>query len=476
MSARQAHLYLARLVLQARTPLSVTTGVASDLLDTQLVRDANDLPGLPGTSVAGVLRHLYRRAHGEPAARALFGDGGDAGSASPLQVSWGCLHGRDDRPVQGLLLGAERRRLTDDPLLALARQSQPVTRDHVAIDHRGTARDQGKFDRCALPAGYRFSVELALWSEVPDDPRWSRLLALPGLARFRLGGASRRGLGSMAVVRAHELRLDLTRPEDFERLQTLPEDLGDTGGFAPASIGEAPTADTERPDQARARVSLEPEDFWRFGQGRTPVGGADGGHDPDLLPVLEPRVVWRDGRGELELGAVVAPASAIKGAIAHRVAFHYNCLTGRYADTGDGADAPAAENPAVTALFGRAAENGSDGQAGRVLLDDLFLGIDREHAQTMMHNAIDRFTGGVRTGALYSEQLLFGRRLVLDLTVLDTDSRPLPQPVRRALARTLDDLKEGRLALGAGSGRGHGYFSGTVEWTDNGAWIREDAQ
>jgi CRISPR/Cas system CMR subunit Cmr4 (Cas7 group RAMP superfamily) len=47
------------LVLETVSPLSIATGRDDDLFDNLLVCDANNLPAIPGTSFAGVLRHLY---------------------------------------------------------------------------------------------------------------------------------------------------------------------------------------------------------------------------------------------------------------------------------------------------------------------------------------------------------------------------------------------------------------------------------
>jgi hypothetical protein len=59
------------------------------------------------------------------------------------------------------------------------------------------------------------------------------------------------------------------------------------------------------------------------------------------------------------------------------------------------------------------------------------------------------------------------------------DSRPIARDVRRAFKLALDDLREGRLAVGAGDGEGHGRCQGNkVQWSDGGAWLKdvEEAQ
>lgn len=49
--------YLARIVLQAETPLSIGSGESNIQTDSPVIRDINGLPFIPGTSLAGILRH-----------------------------------------------------------------------------------------------------------------------------------------------------------------------------------------------------------------------------------------------------------------------------------------------------------------------------------------------------------------------------------------------------------------------------------
>jgi len=50
----RCHCRLLRLVLESVTPLSIGTGRGNGVFDNLLVRDPNGLPGIPGTSLAGV--------------------------------------------------------------------------------------------------------------------------------------------------------------------------------------------------------------------------------------------------------------------------------------------------------------------------------------------------------------------------------------------------------------------------------------
>lgn len=491
--------HAAVLVLETCTPLSLAQGGDDGLHDNLIQRDANGCATVPGSSFAGVLRHVFRRVTGDKALeQQLFGCAGgksprkkasgvdspgvDASDeetsgvetsgedgmtrgASRLHLSWGHLHDSKDRPVVGLLLGDERQRLAD-PVLRDACQTAPVKRNRVRLDQRGSACDQGLFQRIALTAGHRFSFELHLRhdDDGDGDEAWLKLLQMLRRPEFRLGGGTRAGMGAMRVVRLHHARYDLRRADDFARFGALSYD------FEPAPEMTALRLAATDTEPLQIEMTLTPDDGFRFGQGDVPLGDADSeGRQARLTAVSERRVVWdRDG-GRLSERCLLIPASAIKGALRHRLAYHDRVLRGCFiepdAGSADGGDPNAAwptleDNPAVCELFGYALDGG-DGRAGRLLLDDQYLEVGKVVRRN--HNGIDVFTGGVRQHVLYAEELV-NPALALTITVLDAAG--LSETTWTALKRTLTDLVEGRLALGAGAARGHGTFTGTQQWRE----------
>lgn len=481
MNRKHPHLSLLRVVLEATTPLSIGTGAGDLQQDVVLARDHNDLPTLPGTAIAGVLRHLARTlGYDKAAVESLFGPEvetlreppTDTGLlASRLNVSHGLIHDFRDIPVERLLPLAD---IAADPLLALAVKPQPGRRDHVRLNQRGVVDQRGKFERSLLPAGYRFTVEFALWSETVDDAAWAILIALIGDPRFRLGGATRRGYGGMAVARAHHRRFDLRDAVDFQDFSQLNRSLEDTP-LSTWQILAMPTTALAR--LAWTELTLTPTDFWRFGQGEKPLGQYGAEKLPDLLQVTGTKVCRStDGKAQLRFDQIVIPASALKGALAHRFAFHYNRHRGYFID-GDDQDQslPVDDaNDGVKTLFGYVAQDGA-ALAGLLVIDDALLLDDTKVAPVRLtHNAIDRFTGGVRAGFLYSEEVLNDGRFKLVVTLLDCGDSRLSQPgIRAALDDTLADLCEGRLPLGGGVNKGHGSVTGTRGPWSLASWGRE---
>jgi CRISPR/Cas system CMR subunit Cmr4 (Cas7 group RAMP superfamily) len=146
--------------------------------------------------------------------------------------------------------------------------------------------------------------------------------------------------------------------------------------------------------------------------------------------------------------------SSIKGILAHRIAFHYRKHEEIWAESmADCTHEEWETRPnELKDLLGLAdATKHENSAAGKLWVDDCEL--EFEHTVVRTHNQIDRFTGGVRKGALYTEELLYQPRFTLKL-FLDP-SAMLSNSLGNALKDTLYDIELGLLPIGAGSGRGN---------------------
>jgi len=463
MRIQKSVAHIARFVLESTTPLSICTGRSNGIFDSLLVRDANGLPGIPGTSLAGVLRHLAVRYHTELAA--LFGSAiKDEESPSNVHVSWGCIHDENDKPVEGLVLDRDEVNLKSE-ILAAARDLSPLRRDRVRLDRRGVAQDAGQFDRTALPAGYRFSAELIYWNETHDNQAWQNLLGLLQNPEMRLGGATRSGYGGLKLVRLHQRHFKLNDKYDYRDWRELGTNLSDTAGLQ-EHTGE------EKSCQPRVVLQLQAEDGYRFGDGDQALEHNEE-KDPTIVPVTEKRVIWDGPKARFSQRHLLVPGSGVKGALRHRFAFHYQRHAKKWAENPDNQH-EIEDCEGVRRLFGFAANtkdtNQQEGHAGHLIFSDVYIKLE-EKAYTLPHNGIDRYTGGVRHGVLFAEQVCKAP-IELNVTVCDPGNDRLKDTLLRpALRDTLKDLTEGRLALGAGRGRGWGYFTGRQNWSDNAAWL-----
>ncbi len=451
-------LSVVRVVLEASTPLSISTGSPDNIFDSALVRDANGLPAIPGSTLAGVLRHLWIDSYGEDSANIIFGyQNGQNAQRSRLCISWGVLLDSRGQAAEGLILDNRQNHL-NDPIYreALAQIDEPVFRDRVRLTHKGAAANTGKFDRAVLPAGNRFAVELRLWSKEEDDPEdCKKLLNLFAHPGFRLGGATRSGLGRMRCQALHERRFDLRNIADRGDFLRLGRSLTDTvllHQYQPNMNADSWLTGT---------LKLSAKGLWRIGQGSKALS-ASSDKPADLLPRVEKQVEWKEERGIYGPDRILLPGSSLKGALAHRMIFHARRFSQQWCME-ENPGSPEVLPEALSSLLGEVKGEAETGRAGALFIDDASIPIEAVKLGRVMHNAIDRFTGGVRAHMLFEEECLLGGELLFTISLDSSRLAPEQTSIARlALRAALDDLCQGRLALGSRTNTGNGFFVGEL--------------
>ncbi len=458
---------IAYVTIEFETAFVVGAAESDHLFDAVFVTDANGLPCIPGESLAGVMRHAMEDFHGEKGAarcREVFGfqSRGD-GQASKLRVSFAHVHNQKNLPVP--FRGAP----LDDPVLAFL--AAGAGRDHVRIGKHGAVDERGKFDELVVPAGARFTFEISLAEN--NSAKVADLVNALQRPEVRLGGKSRRGFGRFNVVRVLHASFDLTdrtKPSDVDRLKDLPVAID----RAVQSKILQPMNLTNKVETGEGWVSgtlsLKPVTTWAIG------GGMTTGYEPprssdkpyDRLPLTERHVVWDGDRGRLsdaKTPVFLVPGSSVKGALRHRAAFHARRQAGLFmGPDGELAAGADREVEAERELFG-SVRSASGGEPGRVFISDARVTNARYVPQ--QHVSLDRFTQGPMDHLLFDELTVGQCKLELDVAVR-VDSALSPE-ARRAFKCAVNDLCDGRLALG--TARGQGRFRGKVVWTDRGQWI-----
>lgn len=479
---------IARVTIEAATPLAIGSGKKSILTDATINRDANDLPFIPGTTLAGLIRHAIDEELGDR----LMGfikkknDKKDEYEVegSCLIVTEAKLLNRKGKAIDGLL-NIETAYDDEDRAFLDGFKHAPI-RQHAKINHRGVTEDKGKFDEEVVPKGARFCFEMELMANPKNEEELAEykqdfkdLLRKLRADGFRVGGKSRNGFGKIEVVGEACLyrELDLSLPADLDLYLKKSASLAETwDGFEPLEL--------EKPQESRyTRYKLEitPKDFLFFGSGF-------GNEDVDHSYIKEQHITWdgdgNSGRWHSQDLSLVVPASSVKGALAHRTAFHYNKKCGIFAENLSPEDFNkhvGKRNKAVFALFGSEGNEDepqpteaptgerTDGKrCGHVLFADI---VKQRKGQTdkKIHNhvKIDRFTGGAIDGALFDEEALIvhpdePEKLVLELLV-DVDERiNEDQRIIQAFEEALKDVCEGMLPLGGNVNKGYGQFEGKL--------------
>ncbi len=466
-ATRYTHRHIARLTVEAETPLAVGTGKGSDILtDAPVAKDVNGLPYIPATSIVGVLRHAMgyadNKTDGNPFGYTDGADNDDSGHGSDIIFTDAVMVGKEGKALDGI------QDIEWEDEFYRAFQDLPI-RQHVRIDDKGTAEDKGKFDNEVVYKGTRFVFEIELVSDNDNDNDNHIENAIKHLryCTLRIGGGTRKGYGKLKIVKCQQASLDLGKPEDLEKYLKKSSSLAEEwAGFT--KISEIESLDDSK--WTHYQLKLKPLDFFMFGSGM-------GDSDADNVYVSE--LVVSQGESIDNNKRVLIPGSSVKGAIAHRTAYHYNKIKKRFAGEQKPEDITGCNNEAVAAIFGKA--DGDKFTRGRILIDDIIKGQVKADAdadagekatptaKTFFHNKIDQFTGGTMDGALFQEKVIYDKdaEYTFDIYV-ETDT--LKDEVVNAFEQSLRDICTGLLPLGGITNRGNGIFTGTATKDNEPLW------
>ncbi|MCF0187358.1 MAG: CRISPR-associated protein, partial [Bacteroidaceae bacterium] len=155
---------ISRVVIEAATPLSVGSGVKDIYTDATVAKDVNNLPYIPGASIAGVVRHaLHALEEKLGNLSSFFGfQKSEQGQGSEIIFSEAKMIGKDGLVIDGL----QNIDFTD--AFYSQYKSLPV-RQHVRISDMGAAEKHGKFDEEVVLKGTRFCFEIEVVSQTPES-------------------------------------------------------------------------------------------------------------------------------------------------------------------------------------------------------------------------------------------------------------------------------------------------------------------
>lgn len=430
---------LARIVLEADSPIVIGSGQSDITTDALVVRDVNGLPYIPGTTLAGVIRsHMDVEKNS-----VLWGyqDKKDGRGSEIIFTEAKILNSKGD-VVDGIV---DMAYIANDPLLA--NYIELPIRQHVSINESGVATKAGKFDEQIVYKGTKFCFEMEIVSEDSELQQLQNVIDAIRSTSFRIGGGTRKGFGKIKVVSVQSVQINLE--DNLDRYLNKSSNLQDSKDWW-KGVEHADTTPIEDNDYVKYELCIKPKNFFMFGSG---FGDEEG--KADMTSVKEGVV----NEFNFEKGKTLIPATSVKGALRHRVAYHHNLLRRKY--YGDAEATTAANNPAVKELFGY-----QDGKQhrGNVLISDVF----EEPVRGILvpHVSIDRFTGGAENGALFTEQVDYGKgrtfHIVIYVYKAVLDNSNADNPIKDALEEALKDICRGMLPLGGSVNRGNGVFSGNL--------------
>lgn len=442
------YVHLARVVVEADTPIAIGTGREDIVTDAPVVRDVNGLPYVPATSLTGVIRHALRIEKEDK--NVVFGyHDKKGGQGSRLILTDAVMIGEEGNAMDGIC------NIPNDDFYS--HYIEKNVRQHVRITDKGVADTEryGKFDNEVVYKGTRFVFEMELLSDAPEVEDFENSLKQLYDETFRIGSGTRCGYGKLKVKKREQVTLDMMDAKDRRAYLKKSSSLSSPWEFENARVLEEERTSAST-GWTKYELKLEPLDFMLFGSGM-------GDDEADNTPMTDIVVEWNEqGKPCFSKQKTLIPATSVKGALAHRTAYHFNKRKGIFAENLKSKEERnkyvGGCNDAVQALFGASVDDVANkrGKRGNVILSDVI----QHDVETKVfhHNKIDYFTGGTIDGALFQEKSIWGKGKGYELEILVDNNALADEDVKWAFEQSLKDLCEGLLPLGGVTGRGNGVF------------------
>lgn len=374
------------------SPLRLSSG-KNDRTDNDLMLDSRGLPMIPGSALAGVLRGRLSREE----ANLLFG-----------RDTVG-----DDITESAVLVG--------DAALPANAKVRFSHRDGVGLDKHKVAVKGAKYDfetaECSAP--YTAVIEWSGWSDDPALPLLDNLLAGAASGGLAFGGRTTRGYGRMAAE-IHKKAFHF--PADLYAWLSFDPDAADAFADADAVAGHETS-----PQEDVMRAELRMTGSFIVRRYTSDVHKSKDKTVPDYCAL-------ENGKDR-----PVLPGTGWAGAFRH----HMRAILGELGGTDE-------QRAAVDALFGYS-DKGVLKKRSALAFDETE--ISGGQAYTLTRNALDRFTAGTASKALYTSCVQQGGQGTLTIRLrkgaLDAFQRQL-------LGAALLDLDSGYLTAGGENSVGRG--------------------
>ena len=289
MSERNNIRHLARLVVEAKTPLAVGSGEKSIETDARIIKDINGLPYIPATAIAGVLRHALDET-GKKDHCKLWGyqipKKKKDGLGSRIIFSNANILDSDGTPIDGILYKEKSIFLKEFDFLPI--------RQHAKINDKGATVNGGKFDEEIVYQGTRFCFEIEMISKEDseeDNNYFDTLLNEFYSKSIRFGGGTRSGFGELAIISCKKRTLNLTNEQDLEAYINKSSSLNENSFWENADIHQK--ENPRKNDFIDETIPLKPLDFFLFASGSKNNKAA-------MNPVTESVIDWTDGTGKFK--------------------------------------------------------------------------------------------------------------------------------------------------------------------------------
>ena len=395
-----------------RIQLASTMHIGSGDLDSTgiLVHPVTGMPFVQASSIAGVLRKTGEELLGSEGTERLFGQSIDAdndNAASRLSISDG-------------LFDLQTVKLEIRPRVAI----DPKTGTAGAVDIAGSSFQAGtKFDITLIGSGAEFDCDICLSHTEDDNLRnwFESILFELANCRVRIGGQKSNGGGRVKAIHVLHHTFDLTDQKSREEWQKEQYTIIQYDDII---------SDLKRRDSNNSPIAYE---FFICGETEgellvksIAIEGVESGKTISAN--------MKNAGGQY-----IIPGSALKGVLRS----HINQIA-----------AGLGKEKITDMVFGTRKSDGKS--AGIIRVDDVIVGKDGNLKDLLQHRIhIDKFTGGVISGSLFTERVISGD-VLLHVEIAHSENADVAAGL---LILAIRDLAAGAYNLGSGYSIGRGFVN-----------------
>lgn len=420
----------------------------TDVTDTGILKDADGIPYIPGTSLAGVCRHFME------------------------------MQGSDSRELFGFAEGknAEDSRIVFYDAICTSKVERMYTslRDSVRLENR-LAVDKSKFDFEIANSGLEFRLRLEIRDQKSgengsrsSDPGKDEMFLCQIVDGFnngdiRLGAKTTRGFGVFEIQDIKIKKLDLKSENDMKFYIHELNDSGDWNAVDDTKAwdivkekweGKKNSGDCYKEVYEEIKAELSLKSYLYLRDYASLVKAEPGGEKfVDAQTLCD------------EYGNALIPGTALAGTFRHHCKY---ILEKVKMD-------PKKIKDFLNQLFGyqRDADDHSSTktkQKSRILFEEIAVCKDELSMINRTRTAVDRFTGGaLQTGALFTGRIACKKdekrpKITLIIKINTAKLSKEEQTLARSLIRIcIEDMKQGYLNVGGDAAIGAGIFEAYQE-------------
>ncbi|MBQ1463748.1 MAG: hypothetical protein IIZ18_02965 [Ruminococcus sp.] len=393
-----------KLRFRLASPMTIGSGGNANT-DSDVILDSSGRPIIPATALAGVISHFFKEQ-----------DWHDTGF-------WGCISDNGSKPSRIIFYDGTAE--TADPFITIRdsvalENKLPDDADGDIIPGNKVGIDGAKFDKEAVETDAIFSALIELHDPTDTErERVLRSLAAIDCGVIRIGSKTTRGYGQLDIISLMSAKFDLAADRDnwlgFDQYDLSSDKCySDVDGFPDKFANDLPVDIISLTLKQEGAVSIRSNTIKDI-------------YDADYMQL------------STNDGTPVIPGTSWAGAFRSR--FRELCNDAKFTD----------------AVFGYVDLVNCKQQKSKITFTESR--IENSTEKLITRTAIDRYTAGTKTSALYSEITQFDGTCTLDITLMkNTENR---QKALNVLSAVICDLDRGYLAVGGLTAVGRGLFSVT---------------